>query len=84
MNLGFGRVFRKLGLPAWTFIGVGISGIWFSYAGALLERFLRVWWQIDEKTTGVKAYLPQLALFGLPLVVIVLLPCRVFTTFSII
>ena len=28
-----GRVFRKMGLPMWTFIGVGMASIWFNYFG---------------------------------------------------
>ena len=39
--MGLGRVFRKLGLPMWTFLGVGIAAIWFNYIGSLLERFTR-------------------------------------------
>ena len=37
----FGRLFRKMGLPAWTFIGVGVSALFFQYLGSLLEGVMR-------------------------------------------
>jgi hypothetical protein len=36
-----GRIFRKLGLPLWTFAGIGISAIWFNYLGTFFENLFR-------------------------------------------
>ena len=36
----FGRLFRTMGLPAWTFIGIGISAIWFNTLSGLLVHAL--------------------------------------------
>jgi hypothetical protein len=33
----YGRVFRRMGLPAWTFFGIGIAAIWFNTLSELLE-----------------------------------------------
>lgn len=37
----FGRVFRLMGLPFWTLIGVGLSGVAVNYIGVLLEVPIR-------------------------------------------
>lgn len=36
-RLNVSRVFRLIGLPFWTFIGVGLSGVFVNYVGAVLE-----------------------------------------------
>lgn len=66
-----GRVFRKLGLPAWTFIGIGISAIWFNYFGALVEKLAREGFGINESTKGWRAFLPPLIVFSLPFIVVI-------------
>ncbi len=66
MPFKIGRVFRKMGLPAWTFVGIGISAIWFNYIGSLLEKFLKVRFGVTDQTQGFIAYLPQLMVFSLP------------------
>jgi hypothetical protein len=70
MALNTGRVFRKMGLPMWTFLGIGIAAIWFNYFGALLERGLRDLLSIDDKTQGFRTYLPPLFVFTIPFVAI--------------
>ncbi|HKG23374.1 MAG TPA: hypothetical protein VKC34_15855 [Blastocatellia bacterium] len=68
--MGLGRVFRKLGLPMWTFLGVGIAAIWFNYIGSLLERFTRDMMNIDETTRGFKTYLPPMLVFLIPFLIV--------------
>lgn len=43
MKISFGRLFRKLGLPFWTLLGVGLSGVFVNYIGTALETFVRDW-----------------------------------------
>jgi len=38
--MNWGRLFRKMGLPAWTFIGIGIASIWFNTLSGLLVHVL--------------------------------------------
>jgi hypothetical protein len=64
--LTLGRVFRRMGLPMWTFLGIGVSGIWFTYGAALLEKGLRDWIGVDETTRGWVTYVSPLTLFLLP------------------
>jgi CRISPR-associated protein (Cas_Cas02710) len=70
--LKLGRVFRRLGLPPWTFAGIGISAIWFTYLGTLIEKF------IDDLITPGKIfnptnYIPLLIMFLMPFIIIVLI-----------
>lgn len=65
-----GRVFRKLGLPFWTFAGIGVSGLWFSSFGLLVEKGMRDWLRLNEKSPLWKTYLPTLLVFALPLVAV--------------
>lgn len=71
MGLRYGRVFRKMGLPLWTFVGVGVAAILFNELGGLAERGVRDLFSIDEKTTGALTYLPQLLVFTIPILVVV-------------
>src|SRR5580765_1589352 len=70
MIIKLGRIFRKMGLPAWTFIGIGVSAIWFSYIGAIIERGIRDWLGINEQTRGWKLYAPQVVIFLLPFLIV--------------
>ena len=70
MEVRFGRVFRKMGLPPWTFVGVGVAAILFNYLGALLERLFRNLLDVDAKATGFITYVPQLAVFLIPFFVV--------------
>lgn len=65
MRLRVGRVFRKLGLPFWTFLGIGVSAIWFSYFGTLLERIVR-----DVCGLGPESYVPTLIVFSAPFAIV--------------
>ena len=64
------RVFRRLGLPFWTFVGIGVSGLWFSSLGLLVEKGFRDWLKLNEKSPLWKTYLPNLLVFALPLVTV--------------
>lgn len=70
MGLRYGRIFRKMGLPFWTFVGVGVAAILFNELGGLFERGFRDLFRIDEKTTGALTYLPQLLVFTIPILVV--------------
>jgi hypothetical protein len=39
-SLQLGRIFRRMGLPFWTLLGVGFAGWWFDNAAALIESFI--------------------------------------------
>jgi hypothetical protein len=69
--MGLGRIFRKLGLPAWTFIGIGVSAIWFSYAGTLLEKSVRDALGVNEHSPLWLTYIPPVIVFLVPCSVIV-------------
>ena len=36
-DLQMGRVFRRLGLPVWTFVGIGMSALWFNNADSIIK-----------------------------------------------
>jgi hypothetical protein len=61
-----GRVFRKLGLPFWTFVGVGVSAIWFNYVGLLIEKAVRDVMKLGEEAPLLLTYVPPLLVFSLP------------------
>ncbi|PYS94605.1 MAG: hypothetical protein DMF64_00200 [Acidobacteria bacterium] len=67
-----GRIFRRMGLPLWTFIGVGVAAIWFNYLGSLIEKIIRDVVGISETTRGWKTYVPQFSVFVIPFVIIVI------------
>lgn len=69
--MGLGRVFRRLGLPAWTFVGIGVSAIWFNYIGTLLEKFARDALHIKEQSPLWLTYIPPSLVFLLPCIVII-------------
>ena len=71
--MGLGRVLRKLGLPFWTFVGIGVAGLWFNSVGLLLDKGLRDWLKLNENSPLWKTYLPPALVFVLPLAVVVLL-----------
>jgi len=68
-----GRIFRKLGLPLWTFTGIGISAIWFNYLGSLFEKLLRDLLKLNATPTNWLDYVPPLIVFVLPFGVVLLL-----------
>jgi hypothetical protein len=51
------RVFRKMGLPLWTFFGIGVSALLFNAVGDLIEAF--VGWRMGAKAGSL---LPALIL----------------------
>ena len=36
-KIHIGRTFRRMGLPFWTFVGIGVSGVVVTYVGMMLE-----------------------------------------------
>ncbi|MCY7273938.1 MAG: hypothetical protein LH702_09340 [Phormidesmis sp. CAN_BIN44] len=71
-----GRIFRKLGLPPWTFLGVGISAIWFNYFGSLFEKLLRDLLKLNQTPTNWLDYVPPLVVFLFPFGILLLLGIR--------
>lgn len=69
-HLQFGRIFRLLGLPFWTFIGIGIAGWWFDNAAILIQELARYWFRIGDKPPTVEDYLPALIMFLIPFAVV--------------
>nr|WP_290225451.1 hypothetical protein [Trichocoleus desertorum] len=69
-RLQFGRIFRLLGLPFWTFIGIGIAGWWFDNAAILIQQVARYWFKIGDKPPTVEDYLPALIMFLIPFAVV--------------
>jgi hypothetical protein len=69
-RLQFGQIFRLLGLPFWTFIGIGIAGWWFDNAAILIQQVARYWFKIGDKSPTVEDYLPALIMFLIPFVVV--------------
>jgi CRISPR-associated protein (Cas_Cas02710) len=70
--MGLGRMFRRLGLPAWTFIGIGVSAIWFNYVGVLLEKSVRDALRVNEQSSLWLTYAPPVIVFLVPCSVIVI------------
>jgi hypothetical protein len=60
-----GRIFRRLGLPFWTFLGVGIAGWWFDNANTLLQTLLKHWFTPEDPITRADI-LPALITFLIP------------------
>jgi hypothetical protein len=61
----FGRLFRRMGLPGWTFIGIGISAIWFNTLSGLLVHFLGDLFQSNTHI-GFLRYAPEIVAIALP------------------
>ncbi len=70
--MGFGRIFRRLGLPAWTFIGIGVSAIWFNYIGVLFEKIARDALHINEQSPAWLTYIPASVVLLVPCLVIII------------
>ena len=64
-----GRILRRMGLPLWTFLGIGISAVWFNTLSVLME---------DAFSSGLAsvrlralAWLPRLLVFLTPFLFLV-------------
>lgn len=76
MNLRLGRAFRRMGLPFWTFIGIGISAIWFNSLGNLGEAFVRrllIHWTGAADTSWMIDLGPKTITFAVPFVAVFVL-----------
>jgi hypothetical protein len=60
-----------MGLPAWTFMGVGVAAIWFNYVGALMEHYVRARLDLAPNSGGLIAYLPQILVLAIPFGIVV-------------
>lgn len=72
-SLKLGRVFRKMGLPIWTFTGVGISAIWFNYLGSLLEKLLRDLLRLNPNPASLGDYVPSLIVSLVPFLLVLVI-----------
>jgi CRISPR-associated protein (Cas_Cas02710) len=68
-----GRILRKMGLPLWTFIGVGVSVTWITYLGKLFEKVLNSAFDIEGASWSFKYFSTDLVLFFLPAIFVVAL-----------
>lgn len=62
-GLQFGRVFRKLGLPIWTFVGIGMSALWFNNVDAIIKLIID---KIIGKPVDKTTYISPLITFLIP------------------
>jgi hypothetical protein len=68
--LKLGRVFRRMGLPAWTFLGIGVASIWFNTISGLLEDLIGTWMHINSTTTAPLKWVPALIVIGMPFLLV--------------
>jgi hypothetical protein len=66
-SLRLGRVFRRLGLPPLTFIGIGISALWFNYLGAFFQTLIRDLLHLSPTPFQLVDYIPSVLSAFLPL-----------------
>lgn len=66
-----GRILRKMGLPVWTFIGVGVSVTWITYLGKLFEKALNCFFHIEGASWSVDYFSTELVLFFIPALIVV-------------
>lgn len=60
MRLNFGRLFRKLGLPFWTLLGIGLSGVFVNYIGTLVQVLIQDWLLSRQVSERIANGLPPL------------------------
>jgi len=66
-DLQIGRVFRRLGLPVWTFVGIGISSLWFNNADVLIKLIVD---KVAGKPVDRVSYISPLITFLIPCLVV--------------
>ena len=57
-TLRLGRILRRLGLPLWTFLGIGISTWLFDSLGTLMQQAIAQAMGIADPDQGWQAYIP--------------------------
>jgi hypothetical protein len=72
-RMQLGRIFRRLGLPFWTLMGIGVSGWLLGSAGDLLKYFIKYWLEGTQKPPQSLEYLPTLIIFFIPFVVVIII-----------
>jgi CRISPR-associated protein (Cas_Cas02710) len=65
-SLRLGRVFRRLGLPPLTFLGIGISALWFNYLGAFFQTLIRDLLHLNSTPFQPVDYIPTILSALLP------------------
>lgn len=69
--MSLGRILRKMGLPLWTFIGVGVSVTWITYVGKLAEKLLNRLFNIDGASWSLNYFLTETVLVCVPAIIVV-------------
>ena len=71
MNLRLGRLFRRMGLPFWTFVGIGLSGVIVTYIGLAGEVLIKdLLWRLGLSAGWVEGLTPFIVL-GLVVIIVV-------------
>ena len=70
-RLQFGRILRRLGLPLWILLGIGIAGWMFDPAATLLQQLIAAWLELENKPTSWKDFMPSVVLLFIPIVVVI-------------
>jgi hypothetical protein len=66
-----GRILRKMGLPVWTFVGVGVSVTWVTYVGKLGEKLLGAAFHLEGASWSLKYFLTEIVLISVPVIFVV-------------
>lgn len=69
-QLQFGRIWRRLGLPLWTLMGIGVAGWMFDPLAALLQQLIAGWLGLENKPTSWKDFVPSLILLLIPILIV--------------
>jgi hypothetical protein len=74
-RMQLGRIFRRMGLPFWTFIGIGIAGWWFDSAATLVQQLITLLFSGQPLAWGEvwQPLLPPLTMFLIPCGIVVCL-----------
>jgi hypothetical protein len=65
-----GRILRKMGLPWWTFIGVGVSVTWVTYVGKLGEKLLSAAFHLEGASWSLNYFLTEIILVSVPVILV--------------
>jgi hypothetical protein len=65
-----GRILRKMGLPLWTFIGVGVSVTWVTYVGKLAEKILNITFRVEGASWGARYFATEIVLTAVPVILV--------------
>lgn len=71
--MSLGRILRRMGLPLWTFIGVGVSVTWITYIGKLVEKLLNCAFHLEGASWSLQYFLTELVLTFIPVILVIAL-----------